>query len=72
MNYKLRHVTTYHYSKAVTFARCALRLTPQQSPDQTVLTSAMTITPPPGRLHERVGPFGSGWSPPSSTRPTGS
>ncbi|WP_158914482.1 transglutaminase family protein [Caulobacter sp. S45] len=58
MNYKLRHVTTYRYSKAVTFARCALRLTPQQGPDQTVLTSSITITPPPSRLQERIGQFG--------------
>ncbi len=58
MNYKLRHVTTYHYSKTVTFARCALRLTPQQSLDQTVLRSHMTIRPTPSRLEERTGQFG--------------
>ena len=58
MNYKLRHLTTYHYSKTVTFARCALRLTPQQSLDQTVLASHMTITPRPSRLEERIGQFG--------------
>jgi transglutaminase-like putative cysteine protease len=58
VNYKLRHVTTYHYSKAVTFARCALRLTPQQGLDQTVLASTLSITPTPSRLEERVGPFG--------------
>ncbi len=58
MNYKLRHVSTYHYSKAVTFARCALRLTPRQGLDQTVLASGVTITPAPSRLEERTGPFG--------------
>ncbi len=58
MNYKLRHVTTYSYSKTVTFARCALRLIPQQGQDQTVLDSRMTITPLPSRLEERIGPFG--------------
>jgi transglutaminase-like putative cysteine protease len=58
VNYKLRHVTTYHYSKTVTFARCALRLSPEQSPDQTVRSSAITITPTPGRLETRTGAFG--------------
>jgi transglutaminase-like putative cysteine protease len=58
VNYKLRHVTTYHYSKTVTFARCALRLTPRQSLDQTVLDSRIAITPTPSRLEERVGQFG--------------
>ena len=58
MNYKLRHVTTYRYSKTVTFARCALRLTPQQGLDQTVLHSHIAITPTPSRLEERIGQFG--------------
>ncbi len=58
MNYKLRHITTYHYSKPVTFARCALRLTPQQSLDQTVFRSDIHITPRPSRLDERTGQFG--------------
>ncbi len=58
MNYKLRHVTTYSYSKTVTFARCALRLIPQQGQDQTVIDNRMTITPRPSRLEERIGPFG--------------
>ena len=58
MNYKLRHITTYHYGKPVTFARCALRLTPQQSLDQTVLRSDIRITPRPSRLDERIGQFG--------------
>lgn len=58
MNYTLRHVTTYSYSKTVTFARCALRLIPTQGQDQTVVDSRLTITPAPGRLEERIGPFG--------------
>jgi len=58
VNYNLRHVTTYTYSKAVTFARCALRLIPQQDQDQTVVHSRLTITPTPARLSERIGPFG--------------
>jgi len=58
VNYKLRHVTTYSYTKTVTFARCALRLIPQQGQDQTVVDSRLTITPAPGRLEARIGQFG--------------
>jgi transglutaminase-like putative cysteine protease len=58
VNYRLRHLTTYKYTKPVTYARCALRLTPQQSLDQTVLRSDITITPAPSRLSEHVGQFG--------------
>jgi transglutaminase-like putative cysteine protease len=58
VNYKLRHVTTYNYSKVVTFARCALRLTPQQDQDQNIIHSRVSITPTPARLAERIGPFG--------------
>ena len=58
MNYRLRHLTTYRYTKPVSFARCALRLTPQQSIEQTVLRSAISITPPPSRLTDHTGAFG--------------
>jgi transglutaminase-like putative cysteine protease len=58
MIYRLRHRTTYTYSKPVTFARCALRLSPQQSQAQTVLTNAITITPEPSRASRHIGPFG--------------
>lgn len=58
MIYSLRHLTTYLYEKPVTFARCALRLTPQQAGDQTVLSSSLRITPTPTRLEKHVGQFG--------------
>jgi transglutaminase-like putative cysteine protease len=58
VNYHLRHLSTYHYSKPVTFARCALRLSPQHSQDQAVLRSQLTISPQPSRLEEHVGQFG--------------
>lgn len=58
MIYSLRHLTTYLYEKPVTFARCALRLTPQQAADQTVLSSSLRITPTPTRLEKHVGQFG--------------
>jgi len=58
VNYKLRHRTTYSYQEAVPFARCVLRLTPRSSATQTVLESAITVTPEPSARLERVGPFG--------------
>jgi transglutaminase-like putative cysteine protease len=58
MNYHLRHLSTYHYSKPVTFARCALRLSPQHSLDQTILRTQLSITPEPSRLDEHIGQFG--------------
>ncbi len=58
MIYAIRHRTTYAYESRVTFARCVLRLTPVSSADQTVLETAVTVTPPPSRSSERPGPFG--------------
>ena len=58
MIYTLRHRTPYRYGKPVRFARCALRLTPQQAGDQTVLSSSLRITPTPTRLEKHVGQFG--------------
>jgi transglutaminase-like putative cysteine protease len=56
--YTIRHRTTYAYESRVTFARCVLRLTPVSSPGQTVIETAVTMTPPPSRASERPGPFG--------------
>ena len=47
MIYTLRHRTTYRYAKAVRFARCSLRLKPQDGEGQGVLASAVTIDPSP-------------------------
>ena len=58
MIYQVRHLTTYLYEKPVTFARCALRLTPWRGADQAVLDSNLTITPHPTRLDEHLGQFG--------------
>ncbi|MHB8286080.1 MAG: transglutaminase family protein [Caulobacteraceae bacterium] len=58
MNYHLRHLSTYHYSKPVTFARCALRLSPQHSEDQAVLRTQLNISPEPSRLDVHIGQFG--------------
>jgi transglutaminase-like putative cysteine protease len=56
--YSLRHLTTYLYEKPVTYARCALRLTPRKASDQRVLSSSLRITPVPTRLEKHIGQFG--------------
>jgi transglutaminase-like putative cysteine protease len=58
VRYRLRHRTTYDYETAVSFARCVLRLTPRASATQTVLESAIAITPRPSVRTEQAGPFG--------------
>lgn len=58
MNYRLRHLTTYHYGRPVTFARCVLRLAPREGRDQTIFTHELTVTPAPARMNSRIGQFG--------------
>ncbi len=58
MIYDVRHRTTYFYEDEVTFARCALRLTPQLSAVQTVMESTVSVTPTPAQTQRRTGPFG--------------
>lgn len=58
MIYFIRHRTTYAYESQVRFARCVLRLTPPDTGFQTVVHSAVTVTPQPSQSHARVGPFG--------------
>ena len=58
MIYTLRHRTTYAYGNSVSFARCVLRLTPNSSPGQTVLQTALKVSPEPTLYDERIGPFG--------------
>ena len=58
MIYRLRHLTTYSYSKPVAFAQCALRLTPQQSEAQSVLGNEIMIRPEPSRTSRHTGAFG--------------
>jgi transglutaminase-like putative cysteine protease len=56
--YQVRHLTTYSYEKPVSFSRCALRLSAHPGDGQTVLESAVTLTPEPARLEEHTGQFG--------------
>jgi transglutaminase-like putative cysteine protease len=58
MIYTLRHRTTYEYESQVKLARCVLRLTPPTTRTQTVMNSAITVSPRATLTHERVGPFG--------------
>jgi transglutaminase-like putative cysteine protease len=56
--YTLRHLTTYRYTRPVRFARCALRLRPRDGEGQTVLESALTISPDPSLRVVRRDYFG--------------
>ena len=58
MIYRLRHRTTYRYEKPVSFARCALRVTPREGPDQALLAHELIISPHSTRQDIRVGQFG--------------
>lgn len=58
MIYTVRHVTTYTYAKAVSFARCSLRLKPAEGEGQSVIASAVTIDPSPATAVIRRDGFG--------------
>lgn len=58
MIYAVRHRTTYRYESHVDFARCVMRLTPESSPAQTVLRSAISVSPFPAQTNWRTGSFG--------------
>ena len=58
MIYTIGHRTTYTYEKPVGFARCVLRLTPTSSNTQTLLDSAVRISPEPVSSIVGRGPFG--------------
>lgn len=47
MIYTLRHLTRYRYGKPVRFARCAMRLKPQDGEGQRLIESSLTIAPDP-------------------------
>jgi len=58
--YGVRHRTTYSYEAPVAFARCVLRLTPHDSPIQTLDHVAIEVTPLPSRIDDRTDPFAVG------------
>jgi transglutaminase-like putative cysteine protease len=45
--YDIRHVTTYSYESAVSFARCSLRLEPRSGDGQQLVSHAVEIRPRP-------------------------
>ena len=47
MIYDIRHVTTYAYESAVSFARCTLRLEPKSGDGQQLISHAVDIRPRP-------------------------
>jgi transglutaminase-like putative cysteine protease len=56
--YDIRHVTTYSYESAVSFARCTLRLEPQIGGGQELISHAVEIRPRPAERQARRDFFG--------------
>jgi transglutaminase-like putative cysteine protease len=56
--YDVAHITTYRYEAPVASATCTLRLTPMQTLDQAVLSSAIDVQPAPAARRARTGFFG--------------
>ncbi|HET7887316.1 MAG TPA: transglutaminase family protein [Bradyrhizobium sp.] len=58
MIYDIRHVTTYAYESAVSFARCSLRLQPRSGDGQELISHAVEIRPRPANRTARRDFFG--------------
>jgi transglutaminase-like putative cysteine protease len=56
--YDIRHVTTYSYESAVSFARCSLRLEPRSGDGQQLISHAVEIRPRPAERTVRRDFFG--------------
>jgi len=56
--YDIRHVTTYAYESAVSFARCSLRLEPKSGDGQQLLSHSVEIRPRPAERTIRHDFFG--------------
>jgi len=56
--YDIRHVTTYSYESAVSFARCSLRLEPRSGDGQQLVSHAVEIRPRPAERTARRDFFG--------------
>lgn len=54
----IKHVTTYHYRQPVAFGEHRMMLRPRDDGDQTVLKSALDITPEPSELAWTQDAFG--------------
>ena len=58
MIYDIRHVTTYSYESAVSFARCSLRLEPHNGGGQRLISHNVEIRPKPAERTARRDFFG--------------
>ena len=58
MIYDIRHVTTYGYESAVSFARCTLRLVPLNGGGQELISHSVEIKPRPADRTMRLDFFG--------------
>ena len=58
MIYDIRHVTTYSYESAVSFARCSLRLEPRSGDGQQLVSHSVEIRPKPAERTIRRDFFG--------------
>ncbi len=58
MIYDIRHVTTYEYESAVSFARCTLRLEPLSGDGQELISHVVDIRPRPSERTARRDFFG--------------
>ena len=56
--FTVRHITTYHYRQPVAFGEHRMMLRPRDDGDQTVLESALEITPAPIELSWAQDGFG--------------
>jgi transglutaminase-like putative cysteine protease len=56
--YDIRHVTTYAYDSAVSFARCSLRLEPRSGDGQQLISHSVEIRPRPAERTVRRDFFG--------------
>lgn len=58
MIYDIRHLTTYAYESAVSFARCTLRLEPRSGDGQELISHSVEIRPRPAERTSRRDFFG--------------
>ena len=58
MIYDIRHLTTYSYESAVSFARCSLRLEPKSGDGQQLVSHSVEIRPRPAERNVRRDFFG--------------
>ncbi len=58
MIYDIRHVTTYGYESAVSYARCSLRLEPRNGDGQELISHSVEIRPRPAERAARRDFFG--------------